>query len=267
MSRINQVSDMELDEISLVDRPANQHAVVAIAKRASQEDVVSDYYDDDGAVVDLNTLPSGSIVYDETGEAYEWDTTQEAVAKSDPGAIFGTRPATANVGKSFTADQIREELSKAVTETDRDEVIAKALGELSKSEQRAARAEQIAKAEQDLRLRREYIAKASEYNVPIAADELGPVLLGMATAEFEGALPEGSCAVIHKALSSAGEMLFKEVGFDGNADNNDPMAEIEAIVNGQVAKGGSGVSREAAISKYFEENPRAYDEYAAGLGR
>ena len=68
----------------------------------------------------------------------------------------------------------------------------------------AERDQEIAKAERDLRLTREYISKAEEYNLPVDPKELGPVLYRMAeTMEYD------DCAVIAKCLETAGEILFR----------------------------------------------------------
>lgn len=255
------VSDMEIDEISLVDRPANPHAKVSIAKRAPQEEAVADadeFYSEDGSSVDLNNLDFGQVVYDGDGNAFQWvpeDYEQEA----EQAEAEVREPEL--VGKSL-ADQVREDLSKALTDIERDDVIAKAASEISKAEQRAAAAERIAKAERDLRLTREYIAKAAEYNVPVDPRELGPVLMHAAEA-----LPEADCAVLHKALSAAGQMLFEEAGYTGSADNDDPMARIEAELEGQLSKSDTQLSKHQAVADYFTNNPAAYDEYVAGLGR
>src|SRR5207244_258831 len=40
---VKQLSNLSIDEVSLVDRGANQHALISIAKRAPQAD---DYFDD-----------------------------------------------------------------------------------------------------------------------------------------------------------------------------------------------------------------------------
>ena len=63
---VKRLYDLEIDEISLVDRSANQHADVAIAKR--DEDTMT-VIDERGAEVDLETLEPGDVVFDsETGE-------------------------------------------------------------------------------------------------------------------------------------------------------------------------------------------------------
>jgi hypothetical protein len=360
--RARAVSDMEIDEISLVDRPANQHAVVAIAKRANEEDAVpEDYFDQNGDQVDLSQLEDGDIVFDEDGQAFQYTADGEddneyadegeyaEVGKADndkasggryaagiafpgyhgavagrkgkklaatgsevghtvagqvggaaaggavgalAGAAFRNPKAGAGIGaglgnlggsvagrakavqsnqakgrykpqvsKSF-ADEVREELSKAVTEADRDEVLAKALGQIEAYEGEIAEAQEIAKSERELRLTREYIAKAAEYNVPVDPAELGPVLMRCAeNLEYE------DCAVLHKALSAAGQMLFDELGFQGEADNDDPFTQIEAELEQQVAKGREQMSKAEAVTKYFDNDPRAYDEYRASLGQ
>lgn len=255
------VSDMEIDEISLVDRPANQHALVTIAKRrAPEEDAVPDYifYDAQGQEVDPDTLNFGDHVFDAEGQEYVLEEDTEDEPELEPAGVskaFET-PSVDSLGAS-----ILDELSKAVTESDKNEVIAKALAQNAELAKRLEQAEQIAKSERTLRLEREYISKAAEYNVPIPADELGPVLMRMAeTMSYE------DCSVIHKALTAAGEMLFEEAGYDGMATNAvDPMAQIENYVNQNVSKSADTVSKAQALTGFFEENPEAYDAYIQSM--
>ena len=56
MARAKWLSDMEIDEISLVDRPANRHARVAISKRADEEAVMPEYFLQDGSPVATEVL-------------------------------------------------------------------------------------------------------------------------------------------------------------------------------------------------------------------
>lgn len=249
---VNVLSNIEIDEISLVDRPANQHARVTITKRA-EEDAVSEYFSEDGtAIADLDSLEVGSVVYDGEGNGFVVDLDTGEDAELDE-----SQQVPEMVGKSL-AEQVREDLSKAFTDVERDDVIAKALTEVSKAEQRAQAAEEIAKSERDLRLGREYIAKAAEYGVAgVTPDELGPVLMRMAET-----MPYEDCAVIHKALTSAGE-AFAELGFSGGAaGDTDPMGVVDAVFQ-EIGKSADGLTREAAVSKAFEMNPAAYDDYLA----
>lgn len=250
--RVREVRDMEIDEVSLVDRPANQFAKVAIAKRAPEEETVPEYLLEDGSPVDFDQLPFGSTVYDNEGNEYEW--LEAEAEEQEPEHELQT------VGKSL-ADQVREDLSKALTDVERNEAISKALNEVSKADARARAAEEIAKSERLLRLEREYISKAAEYNVPIAPEELGPVLMNLAEAELNGALPEGCCDVIHKALDAAGELIYTEIGYQGGGDNADVMSMVEAQLAEQVSKSDSSLTKEQALSKAFESDPSLYEQY------
>jgi hypothetical protein len=164
------------------------------------------------------------------------------------------------VGKSF-AEDVREELSKAFTSIERDEVISKAMAKVEALEARAAAAEAIAKSERDLRLMGEYVEVAKAYNVPVDPQELGPVLMRMADS-----MSYEDCSVIHKALTSAGSALFEEVGFVGGGDNNDVMSQVDAFLQDSVSKS-EGVSKAAAMEEFFANNPAAYDEYLSDRRR
>jgi hypothetical protein len=257
---VQRVTDMEIDEVSMVDRAANTSAAIVFSKRADQEESMPDYLDADGNPLDLSQFEEGDILEDEDGNRFE------VSFENDDGDLeFEDEPELTTVGKSaFGAAtdneviaSIRSELSKAVSEDDRDAVLSKAFTSLSKraeeAEARLARSEQIAKSERDLRLQREYIAKAAEYNVPIAADELGPVLMRAAEA-----LSYEDCAVIHKALTAAGEMLYTEAGFDGTGAPDDPMAQIDAFLDDRLEKS-ENVSKASAMTAFFDSNPAAYD--------
>jgi len=255
---IRNLKNMEIDEISLVDKGANQHAMITIAKRAPEEDEMPEFdiYNEDGEVLNEDDLNVGDIVYDQDGAAYEFVGEEEGAEEREP----------ETVGKSaFFEDheeepssfskEIMEELSKAFSDEDRDAVIAKALGRIEELQNQHQEFESIAKAERDLRLTREYVSKAQEYNLPVDPQELGPVLYRMAeTMSYD------DCAVIAKCLETAGTILYEEVGYQGSGENADPMAVVEAYANENIQKSDGG-SREAMISKVFDENPAAYDEY------
>lgn len=255
------LSNMEIDEISLVDKGANQHAMITIAKRAPEEETMPELYTEDGELLDENSLKDGDIVYDGEGNAYRFE--QEAEVEEEERELVGkreTRPnpfekkskETAPVSKGFTAS-VLEELSKAYTDEDRDKVIAKALGRVEELENRYVEAEEIAKSERDLRLTREYVSKAAEYNLPVDPTELGPVLYRMAeTMSYE------DCSVIAKCLEGAGSVIFEERGYIGGGDNTDIMSQVEA----QAVEIGKSASPENVVN-VFDSSPQAYDEYLA----
>lgn len=251
MARRAQVVDMDIDEISLVDVPAAPGAKVAIAKRAPEEDNVPEIYDEQGNPVDPESLELGMTVYDAQGEAFEVvaDTEEpEAVEERELEPI----------GKGFDVDAFRSELSKSLTDIERDEVISKAFGRVAELEEQLATATEIAKAEQSIRLTREYVEVAKGYNIPTDPNTLGPVLMRMAET-----MSDADCAVIHKALSGAGNALFQEVGFIGGGDNVDVMSQVDAAIDAAISKSGSKVDKSQAVAEFFEQNPDAYDEYLA----
>lgn len=264
---IKNVTDMEIDEISLVDRGANQHALVTIAKRApDQEENMPeiDLYNETGELLDQEKLESGSVVYDDEGNPYKFtledpekadEKELESVGKSEPKNPFLTKePVKKN---NDYAAQVLEELSKAYTDEARDEVLSKAFGRVEELETQLQKNAEIAKSERDLRLTREYISKAHEYNVPVDADELGPVLYRMAeTMSFD------DCAVIAKCLEASGAMLFEEIGNIGGGANDDIMSRVDALVDGEVTKS-DALSKADAVTHLFDEAPEAYDQYRA----
>lgn len=255
----NRLSDMDYDEISTVDKMANADAMFVIAKRAPEEDAMPEFdiYSEAGDLLKEDDLNDGDVVYDAEGNAYQYEEAEEEPAKDEEKEL-------AEVGKSAFLDDkkndsdfaasVAEELSKAFSQDDRDAVISKALGRVQEIEKKYADLEKVAKSERDLRLTREYVAKAAEYNVPVNADELGPVLYRMAES-----MSYEDCSVIAKCLETAGEMLFQEVGYSGSGDNADPMSVIESL-NGQVAKS-AGSDKAPTLEELLDSTPAAYDEY------
>lgn len=263
---VQRVTDMEIDEVSMVDRAANTSATIVFSKRADQEERMPDYLDADGNPLDLSQFEEGTILEDENGDQFEVtfdedgdDSDEEDLV--DDRELVGIGKSAFGAGPDDTAiASIREALSKAVSEDDRDSVLSKAFTTLSKraqfAEARLSQAEDIAKSERNLRLEREYISKAAEYNVPIDPAELGPVLM-----RASEALSYEDCAVIHKVFSAAGEMLFVEAGFDGSGAADDPMAQIDDYLEASVVKGDT--SKAAAMTDFFDNNPAAYDTLRA----
>src|SRR3954469_3157370 len=87
MPRKNHLTDMEIDEISTVDKTANQLSRFVIAKRAPEEDQMPQIYDQEGTPLDMNQLEFGDVVFDDEGQAYEYveetDEDEDAEANKD----------------------------------------------------------------------------------------------------------------------------------------------------------------------------------------
>jgi hypothetical protein len=341
--KVKELSDMEIDEISLVDRPANQYASVLIAKRDdTQEVTVPEIYDENGEpLADFDALEEGQVVFDANGQAYEVefnadeddepeddsDDSDESEESDDEAEVSEESEDLVEVGKGFGqmasafksgfknpglkapgkgpgfkgsfkagqnvgnhkmayggaaglatgvaggavaqkefgksasfADEIRESLSKALGDAERDEVISKAMERVENLSKSLEVAEEIAKSERDLRLTREYVEVAKSYNIPVDPTDLGPVLMRMAEV-----LDDSDLEVVHKALSSAGSMIFEEVGYIGGGDNVDVMSQVESVIDGAIQKNaeGANISKAEAMADFFAQNPAAYDEYLA----
>ena len=68
---VKRLSKLDIDEISLVDKPANQHGLVAIAKRDEESTMSAQpLFDVEGYEVDPSALDPGQYVYDEAGNEY-----------------------------------------------------------------------------------------------------------------------------------------------------------------------------------------------------
>lgn len=317
---VNKLYDLEIDEVSVVDRPANQLGAIAFSKADEQEDLM-DFTDENGEVVDLDALEPGDLVYDAEGNEYVFDDDEDddedefeddedeepEVEKALPGlrrAAFATGMKTnakqaagwANKNKkpllagsavggaagaaggyalskseekkmakvekaqSF-GDAVLEELSKAVTDHDRDAVIAKALGEIEIAKAENAELRKSLEEIQDQVITDAFIAKAAEYNLPVEADVFGPILKAVAEV-----LTDEQLDVLDEVLSAAGDMLYAEIGYVGDTDNDSVTARVDAAAAELVGKSANYTHEQATVALYAS-NPDAYDAYLAQNGR
>lgn len=273
--KVREIQDLVIDEISLVDKGANQHATVTIAKSADgDKENYMDIYDEQGNPLDPDALEIGDVVYDAAGDAYEIQGQDEqeqeeyaqepelAVAKSFTTPFTRREARPSQVSKGFS-ENLREELSKALTDRDRDEVISKAFQQIEVLQEAAEIAKAAAEQEREIRLIQEYTEIAKSYELPnVEVDELARALKNAAEN-----LDYADCEVIGKALAFAAEAqdaLYTEVGSIGGGDNSDVLNMVNAHVDGYVGKADTG--REALIAEVFANNPEAYDQYLAERG-
>lgn len=106
----NKLFDLDIDEVSVVDRPANQHGLIAFAKAAgagedqTQEVRMPDeIFDADGNGVDQDELEHGDVVYDADGNEYVFVLEDEDVEEREPemvgkAALSGPGAAAAGLG-------------------------------------------------------------------------------------------------------------------------------------------------------------------------
>lgn len=261
MRRVNKLSRMKIDEVSLVDADANGYAEMLIAKRDDAEEQMPQ---------DELTFSEEDLVYDDAGNAYLPLSMGEP--DNDPGEDDSGEDEEYDDAIPYedddeaeaqdTANQVLAGLSKALGDSDRDEYVAAAYGEIAKAQRRADRAEQVAKAERDLRLTREYIAKAAEFSTPVPPEVLGPVLK-----RCTENLPYADCQILQQCLEAASEAMYDpygEIGKAGGGDNADILTQVNARAEELFQKGveaGTGFTREQAVAKVFEIDPKSYDDY------
>ena len=372
MKRVRELKDLKFDEISLVDKGANQHASVVISKRLEDEPVTKeegnmDFYDAEGNLVDVDALEEGDRAFDEDGNEYvkqydedfdEFGETVEKAAALDEksyvkgattmggglgsigsalhsssrapkgkkanagfsqfgrtlgggvagsvaggaaggaagallsrgnpvgtaigayggslggsvaGSAYGARLGAENnlkrgrvqfVEKSFT-DEIREELSKAFSDEERDVVLSKAFGRVEELEEVAKSAQIQAEQERYIRLENEYTDVAKNFNVGVDPEVLGPVLMRMA--EY---MHEDDVAVIAKALGTASEVMdeyMDELGMSGNGIPAGTLGEVDAYIGQNISK--ANMSYAEMSTDVFAENPDLYENYLMENGR
>ena len=97
--------DMELDEISLVKKGANQFSTVSIAKSLSgEEEEMEELFFEDGSPADVDDLELGDVVFTEDGEALEVvedeDGDEEEIGKSS-NALVLARAARPTIRNTF----------------------------------------------------------------------------------------------------------------------------------------------------------------------
>lgn len=310
---VKRLTDLEIDEISLVTRPANQHGLVAIAK-SHQEDRMG-VYDAAGDEVFEEELQIGDIVYAEDGtelkfveeddedEGAEEGVMEMAKGSFSPGQVarnvkrfgvgdsakaYGNRAAKDvkntdagkfvarnrgkvglgtgalagagtgyAVGKSL-GTQVLEELSKALTDDDRERVFAAAAEQFDEISKRNEQLEELVLGLYDDRDAQGYAELAKSYELPVDPDEIGAIMF-----RASQVLPDSDLEVLDRVFSSVGQIskaAFTEIGYGGGMES-DVLAQIFAVAGEAVSKADSSLSQEQAVTALFSANPDAYDEY------
>lgn len=127
----------------------------------------------------------------------------------------------------------------------------------------AEKAETLAKelkAEKQLRIKKEFEEKAAQFdNLPITTEELGHILRVFSEkAKEEYEKLERLLMAVNEALEQSA--LFKEVGSSHFSVGGDAWSKVEKMAESLIQKE-QGLTKEKAIAKIFEMNPKLYEEY------
>lgn len=295
------LSDMTIDEISLVDDPANAQAQVVIVKARSGkkkpaspdvEDGETDEMDTDSLVAQVKkalahiaprvaqTLAGGFSAEDQSvtdateAAALEFEMDIEALAKSLEEAEAKIE-AVAKANEDAQAEIARlneelaakdEEIAKAREGAGEEEDVLKSLPEPIRK--RIEESEAIAKAAQaeiakmkDAAETAEAITKAREVGFG-DPEAVGPLLMRVR----KGMTTVADADALEAMLKSAAAVdkssgLFRTAGVDQARPAGGESALDAAAA--EIQKANSGLTREQAITKALEANPDLYADYVA----
>ena len=275
------LTDMIIDEISIVDDPANEQARVVITKmKAAPEgqtgsEGLSGEIDTASAdqikefQMDMENLAKALEDAEAKLETLEKRTSDAEAALADATEVIKAKEAEIEeLQKSYAAKAKPKAKAKADedSETDDEDDVMKSLAEpirkrLEAFEKRAAEAEATLAKMRDEKDTADAIAKAKSLNFG-KAEEIGPLLMRVT----KGLTTAADAELLERLFKAAGEQgkvthLFKSVGSDVAVDG-DPEVLIKAKA-GEIQKANNGMTFEQAYAKAMEENPSLYNAYVA----
>lgn len=297
---MRKLRDMEIDEISLVDRAANQHASILFSKSLTQEDDMPDteelyLFDEDGQPVDADDLEFGDVVYSEDGEELvivpddageledEYYEEPELVGKASPAQAARLRGYSAGVsarqhigrhrGKyglaagaagGVAAGRLSKSLGEVLVEelskSDRDERELQLAGALGDEIEKAQAAADEAYAYAE-QLEDE---RATEAFISKAAEynlPVDPVDLGLILKAAATVLDDDQLDLLDQLFEAIGDDIYDEIGVVGDTDNSDVLSQVDLFAEELVGKSDGGLSMAEASTLLFEQNPEAYEMY------
>lgn len=161
--------------------------------------------------------------------------------------------------KKSAGQRFLEDISKAVSDEDRDQLISKVFDEYEDISKRNDLLEDVVVRLVDEREAEEYTEVAKGYGLG-SEDELGGLLQRAANS-----MDPEDVRLIDRLLQGAGEMskaLYVEQGIGGYGDS-DVLEQVYALAGEGIAKSDLGMSAEQAVTAIFDNNPAAYEEYLA----
>lgn len=257
MSSISKLEGMKIDEVSLVRRPANQHAAIVFSK-ADEGDDMPTIYTDTGDEVSIDDLEIGTLVEGENGEM--WEVVEDTSDEADVEDAEEREPAL--VGKSDDegedyADLIAKAYSDAVSDEDKARLIASVAKqvEVAKSDARRA-ADQISKMEAEAYVE-ECISKAQEYGIAGPRTEE----FGVAISKMLTVLDDSEIQLMDDIFKAFSELAVEVAKGSEAFGESDVLDSIESHATEIVKSSNGEISVEDAIIKAFEADPELYAAY------
>ncbi len=284
------LKNLEIHEVSFVDRPANPESRIVLFKRDGFEDGEEIEFElgkglpDSSDVMEDEVLGSDdkkrkrkrgkksvSVIADTTEKSYsgdeddpteermpDEDATQDQSVEIDTEYVKALEDQVLDLQDQLASTQAELEKRDAPAEDDTDDLLKNADPEIVRlvksAQERAEEAEEIAKAEREARITKEYVEKAAPYvdSFPVDADTLGSLIRKMGDQEPE-------FIRILDAMKEAVDVahLTKEFGTSGGG-----MTAVEEEIRAkaqEIQKNDSNKTYEQAYAQVLEEHPDLYE--------
>jgi hypothetical protein len=165
---------------------------------------------------------------------------------------------TAGYASKSLGDEVMESLSKALTDTDRSEVIANAMDYMDDVAKRNENLEEIVAQILHDRENEGFVELAKSYELPANYEDIAGVMQ-----RASESLPQGDLALLDRmfsAMSDVNKSSYEELGYSGGYES-DSLSQIYAAAGEVVSKSGADMTQEQAVTALFSANSDAYDEY------
>lgn len=256
-----ELTDIELDEVSLVDRPANPLAKVVLFKMDSDagtppsEDPIDKK--EGGLVADTQTpdsdLPARVEKLEQENAELRKSASQASFREKLPKGLQA-------VFDKLESDEEKDEFMTRYGKTEKaeDDPVAKALSETAKKAEDLA--VKVAKMEQ-AEARRTFLAKHEDLSKVVDLDKLAEPLMKMCQADSETVI------IQLRALAKQAETgeLFKVAGQDGGVSEKSARAKVEKSLD-EIQKANTAITREQAFARLADTNPKLVSELVSEEG-
>jgi len=268
--RVNILTDIEVFEVSLVDKGANNKKI--IYKSSSNEGLnmsrksIKDEVPLSGVIANSDTPCNEKEEEEEKALEGEGTTGPEAIGVNE------NREATEKEDDEKDEDEeedkdkdkkdasvtksLRRKVSKAMIE------LEKTLQEKKELEKRLGEIEKAFREEREKRIRKEFIDLAKSQYVRLG----NPEEVGLILKEASEKLSPETYGKLTEILTAANQRidatLFTEIGKSGSAPGGSVVQRIEAIAKSYVASNPT-MTLDRARAKAWEDNPELYAEYQA----
>jgi hypothetical protein len=264
----NRLTDLQVEFVSIVDR-----AAVRDPQNPTEPQRFLVWKSDttrDGE--DPTTTPEGDTMTPEEMAAAlaKAETDRDEALEAAKTAKAEADAATVKVAELEKAATVEPAEPAAIDKSELPEPVRLALEKAEQERdayaERITKAEDLAKAERDIRVNREYVAKAATFHaLPVDAEKFGPVL--KAAAENMSADEFSELDRILKAADAqiASSGLFKEHGRSGDPAGSDSADESLVTKAAELRKADTSLSEAKAMERAMRENPELASTYLASV--